>query len=192
MNNYEYIIASLPVLQQDDRNAASLDAGALLGAIREQLSSKDRGKFDFFLSGREPENLCEDFYRRALASGQGFTREWYAYDLQMRNAKVRYLNSALGRPSGQDVIALTEDDGAADDEEIRAVLERKDILAREKGLDDLLWRKAEDLALMHVFDLDVILSFTARLQIIDRWLRLDPETGRVLFRKLVQEIRNNK
>ena len=53
-------------------------------------------------------------------------------------------------------------------------------------------RKIDELTGMQVFSLDVILGFVAKLHIIDRWLRLDPESGRKLFAQLVDEIRNNK
>ena len=43
---------------------------------------------------------------------------------------------------------------------------------------------------MDVFDIEAILGFIAKLKIIDRWDKLDPETGRELFRKLVEEIRS--
>ena len=73
-----------------------------------------------------------------------------------------------------------------------AVLEQSDILSRERGLDKLLWEKAEELTRMDLFDIDVILSFIAKLKITDRWNKLDPRTGREMFRKLVQEIRNTR
>lgn len=195
MNNYEYIIASLPVIGQDDRNAGALDVEGLHGMILEQLDSKDRETFGILLSGFDAGKLDAGFYRSALASPNVFIKEYFRYDLDVRNTKVEYLNTKLGRPAGMDILLLDEEtepgdfDGKA---EVMAVLNQEDILGREKGLDDLMWRKCEDLTLMHVFDLDVILGFTARLQIIDRWLRLDPQTGRALFRKLVTEIRNSK
>lgn len=195
MNNYEYIIASLPVIGQDDRNAGALDVEGLHGMILEQLDSKDRETFGILLSGFDAGKLDAGFYRSALASSNVFIKEYFRYDLDVRNTKVEYLNTKLGRPAGMDILLLDEEtepgdfDGKA---EVMAVLNQEDILGREKGLDDLMWRKCEDLTLMHVFDLDVILGFTARLQIIDRWLKLDPATGRELFRKLVNEIRNSK
>ena len=42
---------------------------------------------------------------------------------------------------------------------------------------------------MDVFDIEVILGFTAKMKIIDRWDKLDPDTGHDLFRRLVEEIR---
>ena len=72
------------------------------------------------------------------------------------------------------------------------ILSGHDILARERSLDDLMWNKAEELTTLHVFDLDLILGFVVRLEIIGRWVRLDENEGRALFRRLVEEIRNNR
>lgn len=198
MDNYEYIIASLPVLQQDDRDAKGIDVEGIHAMILEQLDGKDRTSFELLLSGFDSEKLDAGFYRSALSSQNSFIREYFRYDLGVRNTKVEFLNKALGRPEGLDVMSLRdEDDLSPEDEfegsdEVMKVLMQQDILSREKGLDDLMWSKCEELTLMHVFDMDVILGFTARLQIIDRWLKLDPETGRELFRKLVNEIRNSR
>ena len=70
------------------------------------------------------------------------------------------------------------------------VLNRADLLQRERGLDDLRWQKVDELTAMDVFDLELILGFVAKLKIIDRWLQLDPESGRELFRKLVEDVRS--
>ena len=68
--------------------------------------------------------------------------------------------------------------------------EEANIAKAEKLWDDLRWQKVDELTAMDVFDLELILGFVARLQIIDRWLKLDPESGRELFRKLVEDIRS--
>lgn len=191
MNNYEYIVASLPVLHQDDRKEQNLDVDAIVEEIREQCSQRDNALIDMLLDGYDPQKLDEDFYRKAIAEKNGFIRGWFQYDLNVRNAKVEYLNKALGREDGTDMMLIGDEDfeGKA---EVQAVLNTNDILARERGLDDLMWNCIEELTLMHDFDIEVILGFIAKLKIIDRWLRLDPETGRALFRKLVEEIRNTK
>lgn len=193
MNNYEYIIASLPVLQQDNRNV-SIDVDEVIAEIRAQLGSKDSACLDTLLSGYDPEKLSVGFYSSACSSRQAFIRDYFRYDLLVRNAKVAYLNKELGRAEGLDMVVL-EGDSEPDSGELPAVeevLERKDILERERGLDDLMWNKVDELTVMHVFDLDLILGFVAKMKIIDRWLKLDPQTGRELFRKLVDEIRNTK
>lgn len=191
MRNYEYIIACLPDLDQDPGKNRDLHVEGVLHEIRERLDGADVDLLDLLLSAYEPENLTPDFYRRAMAHRNRFIREFFTFDMNVRNAKVAYLNRALGRPEGQDVMDL---DGGEFMEAaaIEAVLAQDDLLAREKGLDDAVWDKIVQITELDVFDIDVILGFVARLKIVDRWLQLDPEKGRELFRKLVEEIRNTR
>ena len=193
MNNYEYIVASLPVITSDYRG--QIDCDAIVSEIRSQLSESDAARLDTLLAGFVPENLDVDFYRRSPESRDRFIREYFSFDLDLRNTRVEYLNAALGRPEGMDILVLDEEAEEREFEEkprVEAVLRGSDILARERGLDDLMWEKIDGITGLEVFTLDAILAFVAKLQIIVRWLRLDPGTGRELFRKLVDEIRNNK
>ena len=70
MNNYEYIIASLPVLSSDFRG--ELDCESILDQIKEQLSSKDRSRFELLLRGFDSDSLGRDFYTAALSSADAF------------------------------------------------------------------------------------------------------------------------
>ena len=193
MNNYEYIVASLPVITSDYRG--DLDYQGVIDEIRSQLSAKDAAVLDLLLSGFEAENLDAEFYKKALSSKDAFVREYFSYDLDVRNTRVEFLNKALNRPEGMDILVLDEEAEPREFEgykQVMSVLEGSDILERERGLDDLMWAKIDEIVDLQVFTLDAILGFTAKLQIIARWLKLDPQTGRELFRRLVDEIRNNK
>lgn len=193
MNNYEYIVASLPVITSDFRG--DLDYNGVIGEIRSQLSKKDEEILDILMDGFDPEKLDRDFYLKALASKDAFIREYFSYDLDVRNTRVEFLNKALNRPEGLDILALDEEEEPREFEgwkQVMSVLESSDILARERGLDYLMWEKIDEIVGLQVFTLDAILGFAAKLQIIARWLKLDPQTGRELFKKLVDEIRNNK
>lgn len=191
MDNYEYIIAGLPALQQAPTGASHADADRIMASIREQLSEKDNALVDLLLSGWDAESLDSAFYLKVLHHRNRFIREYFAYDVNLRNLKVEYLNKSLGRPEDMDVVRLEGMDGSDFEgrQEIMSVLEGGDILKRERGLDDLMWKKIEEITIMDVFDIEVILGFIARLKIIDRWDKLDPDTGNELFRKLVEEIR---
>lgn len=192
MNNYEYIIASLPVLQAGYRGP--LDAEGLLEEIREQLSESDAAALQLVLDGWNTSELTEEFYARAAKSRSAFIREYFLYDRQLRNAKVAWLNKSLGRPEGQDVMPAPGSEATDEDFEDQAraaeVLAGSDILERERGLDNLLWDRIDALTIMHVFDLDVILGFAAKLQIVNRWLKLDETTGRELFARLVSDMKS--
>lgn len=190
MDNYEYIIASLPVLKTGSGETFPTDD--ILSSIRENLSKKDETLLDFLLSGFESGNLDADFYSKAINSRNRFLNGYFRCDLDVRNRKVAFLNRTLGRPEGTDEVVL---EGFEPDLEIcraaDSVLSGDDILGRERGLDDLMWKKAEELTVLDVFDIDVILSFVARLKVADRWLRLDPESGRKMFRSLVEGLRGS-
>ncbi len=190
MNNYEYIIASLPRLGKD---AGTLDADEVISAIRSQCSGADNALIDLLLDSFDAGKLTPEFYKEALKSRNKFIRNYLLFDLQVRDAKTEYLNAALGRPEGEDLIEIPEGSGEFEQEaRVREILSGSDILARERGLDDVMWEKADSLTELDLFDIDIILAFIAKIKIADRWNKLDPETGRELFRRLVSEIRNTK
>lgn len=191
MNNYEYIIASLPALASNWRG--ELDTDGITQEIRSQLSDKDKALFDFVADGFDSDKLGSDFYRKALASRDNFIAKYFSYDLDVRNCRVEYLNRELGRAQGQDVLVLGEEERDFEDRnKVMAVLEGNDILARERGLDEIMWEKIERIVELEVFSLDVILAFECKMRIVSRWLRLDPESGRQLFRRLVEELQSSK
>ena len=195
MDNYAYIIASMPVLRPDDDKADKADklvAQDLLDEIREQLSARDAAVLDQLLEGYDPEKLDAEFYRKALQHRNRFIRDWFRFDLNLRNLTVSYINDSLGRQEGQDQVKLEGQETEEFPEAVaaREVLNCGDILARERGLDELRWKKIDDLTVLDSLDLEVVLGFVAKLKIIDRWLQLDPDSGRALFRRLVEDIRS--
>ena len=204
MSNFEYIIASLPFLTQDFKYAGGQGFENVIEEIRENLSEKDSQALDFLLKGFQADELTPDFYAEALKHPSRFIRQYFSFDLNLRNAKVRFLNRQLGRPEDQDVITGLggEDDEnldtdlyrfrAGEFEEERKVadaLAQSDLLSREKDLDDIAWAKIGALETFHYFDLTAVLAYVAKLNIVNRWLALDEEKGRELFQKLVQEVK---
>ncbi len=192
MDNYAYIIASLPALQVEDSKTWNLSARELIDEIRDQLSAHDMAVLDLLLEGCDPEKLDADFYTKALQHGNRFIREWFRFDLDLRNTVVSYLNDSLGRPDEEDMVLLEgrETEEFFELEDAKPVLNGADILKRERGLDDLRWQKIDELTMLDSLDLELLLGYVLKLKIIDRWLQLDPESGRALFRKLVEDIRS--
>ncbi len=188
MSNFEYIIASLPYLTPGYHYAEGKGFQDVLGEIRRDLSARDNATLDFLLKGFDADSLDAPFYEEALHGGNRFLREYFRFDLNLRNAKVRYLNRQLARDAEQDVLGI---DGGEFEEasKVDAVLQGTDLIAREKGLDDLTWAKVDSLSTFHYFDLTAVLAYVAKLHIADRWLALDEARGRELFRKLVDEVR---
>ena len=187
MNNYEYIIASLPAISTDWKFTDNTPED-YLEEIKSQCSKADCEVIDFLREGLADENLDRDFYLRAFAHKNRFIRDYFLFDLNVRNAKVRYLNTALSREKGKDVMDLPEGE-FEQAQALETIFAGNDILARERALDDLVWDKISELTIFNYFDINAILGFIAKLHIVARWYKLDERTGRERFRKLVDEVR---
>ena len=199
MNNYIYIIAGLPDFTPDWRQGEkSLDE--YLEQTRELLSEKDNKVLDFIVKGFDKDQIGLEFYKEALSHRLGFIREFFQFDLNVRNQKVRYLNHALGREPEKDILSLRDHEAEEtglepeapefkEETRLQNILEGKDILARERGIDDLYWEKIDEITLFDYLNFDKILGIMVKMMIIRRWLILDEETGRQMFKRLVDEVR---
>ena len=187
MNNYEYIIASLPAISTDWKFTDNTPED-YLEEIKSQCSKADCEVIDFLREGLADENLDRDFYLRAFAHKNRFIRDYFLFDMNVRNAKVRYLNTALSREKGKDVMDLPEGE-FEQAQALETIFAGNDILARERALDDLVWDKISELTIFNYFDINAILGFIAKLHIVARWYKLDERTGRERFTKLVDEVR---
>jgi hypothetical protein len=203
MSNFEYIISSLPYLTMDFKYAGQAGFNSVISDIKRDLDEKDQGLVEFLLKGFSDKELNADFYAAALRHRNRFLREYFRFDLNLRNAKVRYLNAQLGREPDMDV--MTGEDPEAEDVDIDGfrftggefeealkvdnILADKDLVSREKGLDDLLWDKIDGLSTFHYFDIEAVLAYIAKLHIVTRWLNLDEEVGRDVFRRLLKDVR---
>ena len=188
MNNYEYIISSLPAISLDWKFEEGTSFDTYVGWIKSQLSGSDIKVVDRLLDGFKDENLNREFYEAALKDKERFIKEYFTFDLNVRNGKARFLNKAFERPIDQDTINL-EVGEFTELQRLDEVLNAPDLLSRERGLDSMMWEKILQITTFNYFDLDAILGFIARLHIIGRWFALDEKTGREMFIRLVDEVR---
>lgn len=186
MANYEYIIASLPSISKDWKFGEDKTLDTYIQWIKSQLSAKDVKTVDTLLDGYKEENLNKGFYEAALKDDNRFIREYFSFDLGLRNLKARFLNEAFERPANQDTINL-ETGEFKEAARVSETLAGENILAREKGLDAIVWEKVSELTTFNYFDLDALLGIIAKMRLIERWRALDDETGREMFQQLIKE-----
>ncbi|MDR0724525.1 MAG: DUF2764 domain-containing protein, partial [Prevotellaceae bacterium] len=55
-------------------------------------------------------------------------------------------------------------------------------------LDMLRWKQIDEINLMEYFSVDVALGILQKAYIADRWLTLDNENGKKMFRKLIDDL----
>lgn len=161
----------------------------------------------------EEERSDESFERRLLAAyyaecarcGSRFLREWAAFDRTLRNITAAFAARRLGFAPAESIVGSGEIEtalarsSAADfgirnevdyvDQVIAVMGTDVNLLEKEHRLDALRWSKAEELACMHYFDLDFLLGYLVRINLIHRWAALDPERGRRMLDALMGSFR---
>jgi len=187
MNNYVYIVASLPEIAVN-YEGTSFDYVAVKEQIVELLSEDDQKLVELLEEGFDENTLGAEFYAKAAESKNRFIREYFDFDGRLRNMKVAYLAKRLNKQGEQYLVDMPEAD-FEEESQIKEILENADFVLREQKMDELKWEKASDIARMDYFNMNAILAFLVKAKTVQRWAELDKAKGEEMFRKLVKEVR---
>jgi hypothetical protein len=61
-------------------------------------------------------------------------------------------------------------------------------MQREKAIDMLKWDWLDENTFFNYFTIEKLISYYIKLEMIERWIKLDPETGREFFKKLIKDL----
>ena len=187
MDNYVYIVASLPELTSGFESSG-FDYAAVKENIMELLSAKDQQLVEFLEEGFDDSTLGKAFYDKAAESKNGFIRRYFDFDARLRNMKVNYLAKRLGK-NGDDYLVEMPEADFEEERQIHDILADADFVERERKMDELKWEKASDIARMDYFNMNAILAFLVKAKTVQRWAELDTTKGQEMFQKLVTEVR---
>ncbi len=144
------------------------------------------------------------YYAECARSSSRFLREWSSFDRNLRNIMASVAARAAGRPAeevvvgGGDVAEQLLRSSAADfglrgelpwvDAVIAAVNDEANLVEKEHKIDLIRWNESVGLAAFDYFDIDAILSYLVRVNIVARWTQLDERRGREMFGRLLAEL----
>jgi hypothetical protein len=149
--------------------------------------------------------LTEMYYDYVLKTKNKFLKQWFEFNQNLNNILIgqncrtfdlEAKNQLIGDNFVTEAILKSnvKDFGLEVDlpyvSEIIALADNENIMAREKGLDQLKWDKVEEITLFDYFTIEVILAYTIKLDIAYRWLELDEETGRQMFSKIIETLKS--
>ena len=172
MREYYYLVASLPLLEFGMKMPISYED--FFSSCREQLSSKDleaikRAKI-------APTEEAKDPYPTL---GQ-----WKRFDITLRNELSRYRASKKSK----DTAAYIRGEGYLDPfiaTEAHWAANEASPLEAERFLDRFRWETIEELEREHYFDIDYLIAYALKLQILGRWQRIvDSEGGMRVLQNL--------
>ncbi|HNS17268.1 MAG TPA: DUF2764 family protein [Bacteroidales bacterium] len=150
--------------------------------------------------------IAELYYDHAGSFSNEFIRDWFEFEKNLRNILTAYNCRKYSLPADQELIgqgdlveslkkSQVRDFGLSGEvdhmDRLLGILDQKDLLEREKGLDLLRWTHLDELTTFHYFSTEVILSYVVKLLIIERWLTLDRATGEQLFGRFLEDLKNS-
>ena len=194
--NHEEILAELerPTLLPEELQQVIRAYADPEGEDAEQVDTTQRFEKSLFAA----------YYALAARSSCRFLREWSAFDCNLRNVTAALTARELGRSveevtvGGGEIVEQLERSSASDfglrgelsyiDTLIAALQDEQNIIEKEHKVDMIRWNESLELSVFDYFDLNAILAYLVRLNIVARWSLLDAERGRELFNRLMQEL----
>jgi hypothetical protein len=147
--------------------------------------------------------LSELYYVQMENSDNRFIAKWFTFDREVKNIQAAYLCRRLDLSMDDYLVKkddITEfllkntspDFGLSRERdympELLQTLEIQDLFERENKLDMLRWKQIDEINLTEYFSADLALGILQKAYIADRWLTLDNENGKKLFRKLIDDL----
>jgi len=74
------------------------------------------------------------------------------------------------------------------DEVMAAVADEQNIVEKERKIDSIRWSMSDTLAEKDYFNINTILSYLSKLNIVQRWFSLDERVGRAMYDELIASL----
>lgn len=145
------------------------------------------------------------YYHYSMKCNNPFVAAWFELNLDVNNilaamAARKYKLEVAKVPVGDNSVSEAlrssnaRDFGLADDleyfEQLVRINDTVDLVDREKKIDLLKWNWMEDQTFFNYFTIEKIFVFLMKLEMIERWVALDKEKGNELFRKLIDQLKD--
>lgn len=156
--------------------------------------------------GFYPEDaMAIEYYNYAMTVPDKMMRQWYELNLNMDNVLTALLAKKNGwNPAkfieGDNFITETIKNSNAPDfglsseldymPQIMNIVACQDPVEKEKRIDAFKWNWLDDMTFFDVFNIDAVFAYILKLDMLERWARLDPVEGQKTFRSIISELRS--
>ena len=132
-----------------------------------------------------------------------FLREWFEFDLDLKNIiagfnvrkfKLKGDKYYIGDNSVVQAVrkSTLKDFGLGIEfghmDKLVNIHENDNLLERERATDIMRWEFLDENNTFNYFTIEVLLAYIIKLQMVQRWLDMDYETGKEMFRKLLDQL----
>lgn len=189
-----------------DTLEAALDNPGLLQPYMARFIKSQQSETPLY-PNLSPENeLTTLYFEEMVALKHDFLRNWFNFEVNLKNAMlviaaknndIPYENQIILANNAAKKIARSNarDLGLSQEwpwiDKVLQLSEINDLLAREKAIDLMRWEYLDEYNTFNYFSIEVLLAYYIKLDIIERWLKLDKATGEEMFRQLLNELQNS-
>ena len=176
----------------------------LAKVVRDYVLPADEDGEDVDLSQPFAKALMTAYYKACAASGSRLLKEWSTADRTIRNIVAATLARRQGVAvesvvvGGDSVAAALSRSSAADfglrteipyvEPLIAAVVDEHNMVEKERKIDNIRWSVLSELSSFYYFDVNAIIAYLVKVNMVARWAALDAKVGRELFDRLVSEL----
>ena len=188
----------------EELKAPSRLIAPLAKVVRVYASPESEEAEDFDLSQPFAKALMNAYYRCCEASKSRLLREWSKCDRTIRNIVA----ATLARKQGVAIEAVVVGEDSVTESLLRssaadfglraelpyveaivsAVADERNFIEKERKIDNIRWAELSELATFDYFDLNAVIAYLVRANMVARWVALDAKVGREMFDRLVAEL----
>ena len=188
----------------EELKAPSRLIAPLAKVVRTYASPEREEAEDFDLSQPFAKALMNAYYRCCEASKSRLLREWSKCDRTIRNIVA----ATLARKQGVAIEAVVVGEDSVTESLLRssaadfglraelpyveaivsAVADERNFIEKERKIDNIRWAELSELATFDYFDLNAVIAYLVRANMVARWVALDAKVGREMFDRLVAEL----
>ncbi|MDR1500403.1 MAG: DUF2764 domain-containing protein [Tannerellaceae bacterium] len=144
--------------------------------------------------------LAALYYAHAMKSDNAFVAGWFEFNLNVRNILIALtcrkhrLDKAAYVVGESDTARAIRSSNARDFDlgdhleylpSVMRIADESDLMLRERKVDLLKWEWLEEATAHRTFDVESVLVYLLKLEMMERWAKLDKAAGERSFRQLV-------
>ena len=176
----------------------------LAKVVRDYVLPADEDGEEVDLSQPFAKALMTVYYKACAASGSRLLKEWSTADRTIRNIVAATLARRQGVAvesvvvGGDSVAAALSRSSAADfglrteipyvEPLIAAVVDEYNMVEKERKIDNIRWSVLSELSSFDYFDVNAVIAYLVKVNMVARWAALDAKVGREMFDRLVSEL----
>lgn len=144
------------------------------------------------------------YYDYACNANNKFVSEWYRFNMNVKNllsacSLRKYALKADNAIIGENTVAQALRTSGSRDwgismeldyfEDVMRIDQEQDLTKKEKLIDTLKWNWLEDNSFFNYFTVEALFVFVSKLEIVNRWIKLDAELGNRVLRSIIADFK---